>query len=54
MVVPTTETCPEVIGSAEGVRTNLYEIESAYRGYVVTADEGYLETVRLWDEARIP
>ena len=34
-----------VIGAAEDIRTNLIELESAERGYVITGDEQYLESV---------
>jgi methyl-accepting chemotaxis protein len=34
-----------VIGEAESARANLVEIESAYRGYVLTGDERYLEPI---------
>ncbi len=34
-----------VIGASEGVRANLLEIESAGRGYVVTGDERFLESI---------
>ncbi len=34
-----------VIGHAEGIRANLVEIESASRGYVVTCDERFLESI---------
>ena len=34
-----------VMASAEDIRANLLEIESAARGYVVTADDRFLETI---------